>query len=240
MSVGAAFGVGDGGDLGRPRAGRGRDEGADPVAEPGVDDGGQVAGAGQVPFGDRGGQDVGGVQAGQFGGAQRPPQPPGLVAGLSPMVRRQGAHEQVPVVLLAECGGLGGPDRVQDGQVIGVCQGMLPGLGRGGLLAVSVQHAGQHRERVAGLGRRGGGVAVVAGGEAVVAGQFGGRARARRRVGAFGGQREHVRHVEVGAAAERDIGVLAVLGAGDHGQAGVHGAALRDVVGDRVAQLGVA
>ena len=33
--------------------------------------------------------------------------------------------------------------------------------------------------------------------------------------------------------------MLAVLGPGDHGQAGVHGAALRDVVGDRVAQLGV-
>ena len=108
---------------------------------------------------------------------------------------RQAGQEQVPVVLLAGRGGLGGPDRVQDGQVIGVGQGMLPGLGRGGLLAVSVQHAGQHGERVAGLGRRGGGLAVVAGGEAVVAGQFGGRARARRRVGSFGGQREHVRHV---------------------------------------------
>jgi hypothetical protein len=34
--------------------------------------------------------------------------------------------------------------------------------------------------------------------------------------------------------------VLAVLGAGDHGQAGVHGAALRDVVGDRVPEFGVA
>ena len=33
--------------------------------------------------------------------------------------------------------------------------------------------------------------------------------------------------------------MLAVLGAADHGQAGGHGAALRDVVGDRVAQLGV-
>ena len=33
--------------------------------------------------------------------------------------------------------------------------------------------------------------------------------------------------------------MLAVLGAGDHRQAGGHGAALRDVVGDRVAQLGV-
>jgi len=69
----AALGVGDGGDLGRPRARRGRDEGADPVPEPGVDDGGQVAGPGQVSLSDRGGQDVAGVQAGQFGGAQGPP-----------------------------------------------------------------------------------------------------------------------------------------------------------------------
>ena len=150
--VGAAFGVGDGGDLGRPRACRGRDEGAGPVAEAGVDDGGQVAGAGQVPFGDRGAQCVGGVQAGQFGGAQGAPQPSGLVAGLAAVLRRQVGQEQVPVVLLAGRGGLGGPDRVEDGQVIGVGQGMLPGLGRGGLLAVAVQHAGQHGERVAGAG----------------------------------------------------------------------------------------
>jgi hypothetical protein len=33
--------------------------------------------------------------------------------------------------------------------------------------------------------------------------------------------------------------VRAVRGAGDHGQPGGHGAALRDVVGDRVAQLGI-
>ena len=79
--VGAAFGVGDGGDLRGPRPGGERDEGAEAVAEAGVDDGGDVAGSGQVPFGDRGGEDLGGVQAGQFGGAQGAPQPPGLVAG---------------------------------------------------------------------------------------------------------------------------------------------------------------
>ena len=43
----------------------------------------------------------------------------------------------------------------------------------------------------------------------------------------------------VGAAGQGDVGVLAVLGPGDHRQAGVHGAALRDVVGDRVAELGI-
>jgi len=44
--------------------------------------------------------------------------------------------------VLAGHGGLVGPDRVQNGQVIGVGQGSLPGLGRGQLLAVSVQHRG--------------------------------------------------------------------------------------------------
>ena len=79
--VGAAFGVGEGGDLLRPRPGRQRDQGAEPVADAGVEDGGDVAGSGQVPFGDRLGQDTGGVQAGQFGGAQGAPQPLRLVAG---------------------------------------------------------------------------------------------------------------------------------------------------------------
>ena len=116
---------------------------------------------------------------------------------------------------------------------------MLPGLGRGELLAISFQHAGQHAQRVPGLGSCGDGFAFVVGGDPVVAGQFRGRARARCRVGSFGRQREYVGHVGVGAAGQRDIGVLAVLGAGDHGQARGHGAALGDMVGDRVAQLGI-
>ena len=56
--VGAASGVGDAGELRGPRAGRERDQGAEAVAEAGVDDGGDVAGAGQVPLADRGGQDL--------------------------------------------------------------------------------------------------------------------------------------------------------------------------------------
>ena len=151
--VRAACGVGDGGDLGRPRARRGRDDGAGPVPEPGVDDGGHVAGPGQVPLADRGGQHLPGVQPGQLRRAQGPPQPPGLVARLSPVFRRQAGQEQIPVVLLAGRGDLVGPDRVQDRQVISVGQGTFPGLGRGQLLAISVQHAGQHCERVPGLGR---------------------------------------------------------------------------------------
>ena len=155
--VGAAFGVGDGGDLRGPRAGRERDRGAEPVADPGVDDGGDVAGSGQVPFGDRVGQDLGGVQAGQFGGAQGPPQPSGLVAGLAAVSGRQGGHEQVAVSLLAGRGGLGGPDRVQHGQVVGVGEGLLAGLGGRALLAVAVQDGGQHAQRLAGRGGRGAG-----------------------------------------------------------------------------------
>ena len=73
FGVGATVRVGDGGDLRGPRPGRQRDDGAEAVADPGVDDGGDVAGAGQVPFGDGLGQDAGRVQAGQFGGAQGAP-----------------------------------------------------------------------------------------------------------------------------------------------------------------------
>jgi hypothetical protein len=99
--VGAAFGVGDLGDLRGPGPGRAGDQGAGLVSEPGFDDGGDVAGAGQVPLADRIGQDLPGVQAGQVRAAQGPPQPPGLVAGLAPVFRRQAGQEQVAVVLLA-------------------------------------------------------------------------------------------------------------------------------------------
>jgi hypothetical protein len=46
--------------------------------------------------------------------------------------------------------------------------------------------------------------------------------------------------VDVGAASQRDVGVLAVLGPGDHRQAGGHGPALGHVIGDRVPELGIA
>ena len=181
--VGAAFGVGDGGDLRGPRAGRQRDQGAEAVAEAGVEDGGDVAGSGQVPFGDRVGQDLAGVQAGEFGGAQGPPQPFRLVAGLAAVAGRQACREQVLVPLVAGGGGLGGPDRVQEGQVVGVGQGLVAGLGGGALLAVAVQHAGQDGERVAGVAGGVAGRVAGFGGEAVVAGELGGRARAGDRVG---------------------------------------------------------
>ena len=182
--VGPAFGVGEGGDLLRPRPGRQRDQDAEPVPDAGVQDGGDVAGSGQVPFSDRLGQDTAGVQAGQFGAAQGAPQPLRLVAGLPAVAGRQGVHQPVAVGLVPGRGGLGGPDRVQDGQVVGVGQGLAAGLGGGSLLAVAVQHAGQHGERV----RRGGGGSgrAAGGGAAVVAGELGGRARAGGRVGGLG------------------------------------------------------
>ena len=71
--VGAAFGVGDGGDLRGPLPGRERGEGAGPVPDASVDDGRDVAGTGEVPFADRVGEDLGGVQAGEFGAVQGPP-----------------------------------------------------------------------------------------------------------------------------------------------------------------------
>ena len=158
--VRAAFGVGDRRDLLGPRPGRERDQRAEAVAEAGVEDGGDVAGSGQVPFGDRVGQGPGGVQAGQFGGAQGAPQPLRLVAGFPAVAGRQGVHEQVAVPLVPGRGGLGGPDRVQDGQVVDVGQGLVAGLGGGLLLAVAVQHAGQHGQRLRGCRGGGGGRAA--------------------------------------------------------------------------------
>ena len=204
--VGAAFGVGDGGDLRGPRARGERDQGPGPVAEAGVDDGGQVAGSGQVPLGDRGGQELPGVQAGQLGGAHRPPQPSRLVAWFAAVAGRQAGHEQVPVALLAGRGGFGGPDGVQDGQVIGVGQGAVPVLGGGGELAVAFQDGGEHGQRVAGRGGRGGrgGDAGSFGLDLVVAVQLGCGPGAGGGVGALGGQGEHVRQVDVGAAGQGD------------------------------------
>ena len=136
---------------------------------------------------------------------------------------RQAGQEQVVVALLAGGGGLGGPDGVQDRQVVGVGQGAVPGLGGGGELAVSFQDGGQHGERLAGRGGWGGrgGGAGSFGLDLVVAVQFGGRAGAGGGVGALGGHGEHVGDVDAGAAGQGDVGVRAVLGAGDHGQAGV-------------------
>ncbi len=94
--------------------------------------------------------------SGPIGGAQGPPQPFRPVAGLLLVAGRQAGQEQVVVALLAGGRGLGGPDGVQDGQVIGVSQGAVAVLGGGVELAVSFQDGGQHGQRVAGRGGRGG------------------------------------------------------------------------------------
>ena len=69
------------GQLGHPfgpktlRAGEQR---VDARPDPGVQDGGDVPGAGQVPGGDRRADDLGEVQVGEFGGVQGAKQPSGL------------------------------------------------------------------------------------------------------------------------------------------------------------------
>ena len=126
--------------------------------------------------------------------------------------------------------------------MVGVGEGLAAGLGGRELLAVVVQDGGEHAQRRARLGRLGfrGGDAGSFGRNLVVPGQFGRWPRPGHRVGKLGGQREHVRVVGVGAAGQRDVGVLAVLGPGDHRQAGVHGPAHGDVIGDRVPEFRIA
>jgi hypothetical protein len=123
------------------------------VAQAGIDDGGQVAGSGQVPFGDRGRQYPGNVQSGQFGGTQGPSQPPCLVAQRMAVTGRQAGRDQVFAALLAGGRGLDGPDRRQDREVVGAGQDAVPVLGGGQELPVAVQDGDQHGQRLA---RRGG------------------------------------------------------------------------------------
>src|SRR5262249_61917253 len=77
------------------------------------------------------------------------PERPGLVARWPSVAGRQGSHEQVVVALVPGRGGLGGPDRVQQSQVIGVGQGLVAGLGGREQLAVVA-----HVERRLGFPRR--------------------------------------------------------------------------------------
>jgi len=98
------------------------------AADAGVDHGGDVTGAGQVSFGDRRGQDLARVQARELGSAQRPVQPPLLVAVLLAGSRGERGLEQRAVAPLAGGRGLGVQHHVQDGEVIGVGQGLPPCL----------------------------------------------------------------------------------------------------------------
>jgi hypothetical protein len=84
----------------------------DARADPGIEDGGDVAGSGQVPGCDGGADDLGRVQAGEFGGVQGAEQPPGLVRQRLAMAWRQRGRDQVAVAVVA--GGLrfGSPERL--------------------------------------------------------------------------------------------------------------------------------
>ena len=114
-----------------PRALRLGEQRVDALADPGVDDAGDVAGAGQVAGGDRRAGDLGRVEPGQLGGAQGPEQPPGLVGQSLPVAGRERGHDQLAVAVVAGAAGFGGPDRVQDAEVVGVGQVAPPGLGGG-------------------------------------------------------------------------------------------------------------
>jgi len=53
------------------------------------------------------------------------------------------------IAIVAGVAGFGGPDRVQDGQMVGVGQVAAPGLGGREFGAVPAQDIGQHRGRLA-------------------------------------------------------------------------------------------
>ena len=99
--------------------------------------------------GDGGADDLGGVQAGQFGGVQGAVQPAGLVRERLAVAGRERGHDQVAVTVVAGGGGFGGPDGVQDGEVVGVGQVPLPDRGGGHLGAVAAKDVGEHGDRLA-------------------------------------------------------------------------------------------
>ena len=150
--VGVAAGVGQPGDSSGPGALRLGEQRVDARADPGVQDGGDVAGSGQVAGGDGRADDLGGVQAGEFGGVQGAEQPAGLVRQRLPVAGRERGHDQVAVAVVAGGCGFGGPDRVEDGQVVGVGQVALPDRGGGQLGAVAVEDVGEHGDRLARVG----------------------------------------------------------------------------------------
>jgi hypothetical protein len=147
--VGLPLRVGQAGDAAGPRALGLRQQLFDARPDPGVQDGGDVAGSGQVPGGDGGADDLGRVQTGQLGGAQAPVQPPGLGGQVLLVASWQGGQHHVAVAVIVGGAGLVGPDRVQDAQVVGVGQVPLPDHRRGQLGAVPGQDVGEHGDRLA-------------------------------------------------------------------------------------------
>ena len=69
-----------------------------------------------------------------------------------PVAGRERGQDQVAVAVVAGGCGFGGPDRVQDGQVVGVGQVALPDRGGGQLGAVAAQDVGEHGDRLPRVG----------------------------------------------------------------------------------------
>jgi hypothetical protein len=115
--------------------------------DPEIEDAGDIPGVGQgTGFDGRTGAACQ-VQACQLSGPQRPEQPPGLVGQFLAVAGRERGHDQVAVAVVLGSAGFGGRDRSQGGEVVGVGQVALPGLGGGQLGAVAVEHVGQDGDR---------------------------------------------------------------------------------------------
>ena len=158
------------------------------------------------------------------------------------MAGRERGHDELAVVVVAGVAGFGGPDRVQDGEVVGVGQVAAPDLRGRQFGAVAAQDVGEHGDRLAvrlaGLGSRRRCGRVPARSRRMRSYRSSsGAAGCRAGVGGPGRGGEHVGEVGVGAAGHRRVQPLPVFGAGDQCDAGVDGGALGGVPGDRVGQI---
>src|SRR5581483_2251678 len=126
----------------------------------------------------------------------------------------------------------------------GVGQVAAPGFGGGEFGAVAAEDVGQYGDRLARLrcaGPRcglGGGESLLFVPDTVVAAEFGGGPGAGPGGGGACRGGEDVGEVGVGAAGHGGVEPLAVFGAGDQRDAGVHGGALGGVPGDGVGEMG--
>ncbi len=111
--------------LRRPRPCLPGHQASDALPDPGVHDRGHVPRVRQAPPGHRIADDVGGVEPGQLSSPQGSPQPPCPQTDAVPVLGRQRGDQQIPVPLVPVGRGLADPDRIEDGQVVGVGQ-VLP------------------------------------------------------------------------------------------------------------------
>jgi hypothetical protein len=158
---------------------------------------------------------------------------------------RKSGQDQVAVAIVAGGSSFGGPDRVQDAQVVRVGEVALPDGGCGLFGAVAAEDVGEYGDRLARIrttrAARRGLVREVSGAflaDALVAPEFGSWPGAGLRVGGRCRDGEDERQVGVGAACYRRVEPLPVLAAGDERDSGVHGGALGGVPGNRIRQVG--